>query len=347
MGHPLMDGSNITKFNLLRSFEMYSRPTTLRSVLDPKNLEYCLSNLYDIGEWEDCLFWLRGLNDTYRIRTTRGFYILRVYRHSIDEDDVAYELSLLTELNNELNSASTKVSVPLSKIDSSLYTVINASEGQRIAVLFSYLTGTENMLHDEESCYSFGKSAAELHEALDKITLDLPRYDLDTTFLISQPLERIVNYIGEENNATPFLRNFASTLIERINIATSEGLDWGICHGDMHGNNNAFQEGDSFTHYDFEWAAKGWRAYDLAQVKGRKRLPEDKKELLWNAIMSGYRSVRDFSEMDEFAIELFMIARRFWVMSLDVEFINEYGALDFSEDWLEGFIHEFRSYNII
>ncbi|GGG14021.1 hypothetical protein GCM10010912_68050 [Paenibacillus albidus] len=326
---------------------MYSQPTALRSVLDPKYLEYCLSNLYDIGDWNECLFWLRGLNDTYRIRNSKGFYILRVYRHSIGECDVAYELSLLTQLIHELSSVSTKASAPISKKDNSLYTVVNAPEGQRIAVIFNYLTGTENVLHDEKSCFSFGRSAAELHAAMDKITLTNPRYNLDTNFLISQPLDRIVNHIGEEHNETPFLREYSNALIERINIVSSQGLDWGICHGDMHGNNNAFQEGDSFTHYDFEWSAKGWRAYDLAQVRGRKRLPEDKKALLWNALISGYRSVRGFSEQDESSIELFMMARRFWVMSLDVEFINEYGALDFSEGWLEGFINEFRSYNIV
>lgn len=325
----------------------YTKPTALRSVLDPNYLAYGLSNLYDIGDWKDCLFWLRGLNDTYRIRTSRGFYILRIYRQSIGESDVAYELSLLTQLNDELSAVSTKVSVPISKKDDSLFTVINAPEGPRVAVIFSYLTGTENVLHDEESCFSFGRSAAELHAAMDKISLDLPRSNLDTNALISQPLDRIVNYIGEEHSATPFLREFSNALTERINNVASQGLDWGICHGDLHGNNNAFQEGDIFTHYDFEWSAKGWRAYDLAQVRNRKRLPEDKKASLWDALISGYRSVRDFSEKDESAIDLFIIARRFWVMGLDVEFIHESGALDFSEDWLEEFIHEFRSYNIV
>jgi len=326
---------------------MYNKPTTLRSVLDPKYLVYCLCNLYDIGDWQDCVFWLRGLNDTYRIRTSRGHYILRIYRQSVCENDVGYELSLLTHLNNELSSVSTKVSVPISKKDGSLFTTVIAPEGQRIAVIFSYLTGTENVLHDERSCFSFGRSAAELHTAMDNITLNHSRNNLDTSFLISQPLDRIVNYIGEQNSATPFLREFSEVLMERINNVSSQGLDWGICHGDMHGNNNAFQEGDSFTHYDFEWSAKGWRAYDLAQVRNRKRLPEDKKASLWNALISGYRSVRDFSEKDESSIELFMIARRFWIMGLDVEFINDYGVLDFSDDWLEGFINEFRLYNIV
>ncbi|MGF7036472.1 Ser/Thr protein kinase RdoA (MazF antagonist) [Paenibacillus mucilaginosus] len=327
---------------------MYTLPTALRSVLDPQYLEYCLSKLYDIGEWNECLYWLRGLNDTYRVRTSSGYYILRVYRCSIDESDVAYELSLLTQLKTKLSSMDTKVSEPIAKKDNTLHTVLNAPEGNRIAVIFRYLQGTENVLHDEKSCFSFGRSAAELHSAMDQINIIQPRYDLDTNFLISQSLDRIVNYIREQNGATLFLDEFANALIERINTAAGHGLDWGICHGDMHGNNNAFQEGDHFTHYDFEWSAKGWRAYDLAQVRGRKRQLEDRKEQLWNALISGYRSVRDFSAHDESAIELFMIARRFWVMGLEVTFIhNDFGVLDYSEDWLEGFINEFRSYSIV
>ncbi|MFD2881718.1 phosphotransferase [Paenibacillus rhizoplanae] len=174
----------------------------------------------------------------------------------------------------------------------------------------------------------------------------MPRPDLDTRALISQPLDRIVDYLGEGHRSAAYLREFASALTERINAA-SPGLDWGICHGDLHGNNNAFQEGDTFTHYDFEWAAQGWRAYDLAQVRHRKRLPQEKKEPLWQALMSGYRSVRELSEQDESAIDLFMIARRLWVMGLDVEFISDSGALDYTEDWLEEFISEFRSYDIV
>ncbi len=328
---------------------MYHQPIALRSVLDPKYLEYSLSRQYDIGQWSECLYWLRGLNDTYRVRTSNGFYILRVYRLGINESDVSYELSILTQLKIILSSMNTKVSEPIAKRDNSLYTVLNAPEGKRIAVIFRYIDGTENVLNEEESCFAFGKSAAELHSAMDQVILNNQhRYDLNTNFLISQPLERIVNYIGEKNRAAPFLHQFVNALNERIIAATKQGLDWGLCHGDMHGNNNAFQEGNHFTHYDFEWSAKGWRAYDLAQIRGRKRQLVDRKEPLWNALISGYRSVRDFSTQDESAIELFMIARRFWVMGLEVSFIpNDFGILDYSEDWVEGFINEFRMYNII
>lgn len=327
---------------------MYNQPTALRSVLDPKYLEFCLSGQYDLGQWNECLYWLNGLNDTYRVRTAKGIYILRVYRHEIKESDVSYELSLLTQLTVLLKPEHTKVAEPLVKRDKSWYSVLDAPEGERIAVIFRYINGTENGLLDEESCAAFGQSAAELHSAMDQVILNQPRYDLDTNFLINQPLERIVNYIGEKHEAAPFLHQFASALKERVDAAVKQGLDWGICHGDMHGNNNALQENTHFTHFDFEWSGKGWRAYDLAQVRARKRQQADKLEPLWNAFMSGYRSVRSFSVQDEMAVELFVIARRFWVMSLDVAFLHSNsGALDYSEDWLEGFINEFRKTNIV
>lgn len=327
---------------------MYTQPAALRSVLDSKYLEYCLSGHYDLGQWSECLFWLRGLNDSYKVRTPKGFYILRVYRREINESDVSFEISLLSQLKVLLDSVHTNVAEPIAKKDNSWYTVLDAPEGQRIAVIFRYINGMENGLLDEESCFAFGQSAAELHSAMDQVILNQPRYDLDTRFLIDQPLERILNYIGEKHEVAPFLHQFASTLKERIIAAAEQGLDWGICHGDMHGNNNALEKNTHFTHLDFEWSAKGWRAYDLAQVRARKRQQADKQEPLWSALMSGYRSVRSFSDHDELAVELFIIARRFWVMSLDVAFIHsDNGALDYTEDWLEGFINEFRKTNIV
>lgn len=326
---------------------MYNQPTALRSVVDPRYLAYYLSDQYDIGQWSECLYWLRGLNDTYRLRTSQGFYIIRVYRQEIKESDVSYELSLLNQLKAQLNSEHTKVAEPIVKKDGSWYTVLDAAEGKRIAVVFRYIEGTENGLQDEESCFAFGQSAAELHAAMDQVAVDQPRYDLDTHFLIDQSLDRIVNYIGEMHEATRFLQQFACNLKERIVAAAKQGLDWGICHGDMHGNNNAIEENKYFTHLDFEWSAKGWRAYDLAQVRARKRQHADKQEPLWNAVMSGYRSIRAFSAQDELAVELFVLARRFWVMGLDVAFISDNGAIDYNEDWLEGFISEFRKSHIV
>ncbi|SEL62205.1 phosphotransferase [Paenibacillus sp. OK003] len=328
---------------------MFNQATVIRSVLNPKYLEFVLSDQYDIGPWEECLFWLRGLNDTYRVTTSTGMFILRVYRTEIAENDVRYELSLLSQLKGILGSSVyTDIGEYIEKKDRTGYTVLEAAEGKRVAVMFRYIEGIENNLEDEQSCYAFGQSAAELHKAMDQVVLEQQRYELDTKLLIDEPLERIINYIGEKNEAASFLHTFARELKERITAVSRQGLDFGLSHGDMHGNNNAFQQGNQFIHYDFEWAARGWRAYDLAQVKARKRQSGEQKEVLWSALMAGYRSVRSFSAEDEQAVDLFIIARRFWVMGLDVAFIeSDMGALDYGSDWLNNFVEEFRDAGLV
>lgn len=330
---------------------VYNEPKVMRSVLSPKYLKHVLAGQYSVGSWDNCTFWLRGLNDTYRVQTEKGIYILRVYRTEVTEADVLYELSVLSNLQSMLAASPyADVAEAITKTDESQHTVVHAPEGPRMAVLFRHVDGVENVLQDEASCHAFGQSAAELHAAMDRVEADLPRYDLDLRFLIDDPLERIVNYIGEQHVTAAFLRAFAEALKGRIVHAASQsgGLDWGLCHGDMHGNNNAFQQGGKYVHYDFEWSAMGWRAYDLAQVKIRKRQAKEDKLALWQAFMAGYRSVRDFSAADEQAVDLFAIARRFWVMGLDVAFIeSDMGALDYGEDWLNDFVEEFRSTNIV
>ncbi|RIX48760.1 aminoglycoside phosphotransferase [Paenibacillus nanensis] len=325
---------------------MHKRLPALRSVLEPSGLSLFLAPFYGVGEWKECVFWLHGLNDTYRVRTTEGLFILRVCRTELREEDAAYETELLMGLNKALGDGATGVSEAVSRIDGGLYTMLEAPEGHRAAILFRYAEGQENTLHDEASCFVFGKSAAELHSAMDRVqTRSINRFTLDTSFLIDQPAAKIIEYIGAGHCAAPFLRQFAETLKERIAAAAAKGLDWGLCHGDMHGNNNAFQRDNGFIHYDFEWAAPGWRAYDLAQVRIRKRQPrEEDRERLWQAVMSGYRSVRPFSAQDEEMIDTFVWVRRLWVMGLDVLFIpSTSGALDYGEEWLQSFVDEFRS----
>lgn len=331
---------------------MENVPIALRSVLNPAYLEHCLSAHYDTGTWRECVYWLQGLNDTYRLRTDSGLYILRVYRAAISVGDAAYELEILRQLATILGDGCTVVSEALARrTDGQLYTVLAAPEGKRVAALFRYVDGIENVLHDEASCYAFGKSAAELHAAMERVIepeSKAARFALDPGFLIDRPLERIIEYIGDKNASSTFLLEFGEELKRRIKSYAVQGLDWGLCHGDMHGNNHAFQLAGGFVHYDFEWTAPGWRAYDLAQVKIRKRQPAAGREELWQAVLSGYRSVRPFSARDEEAVDTFVWVRRLWVMSLDVAFIPSFsGALDYSDDWLNGFVEEIRGSGIL
>lgn len=355
----------------------------LRSVLNPAYLKSRLETLYGLGQWTECRYWLRGLNDTYRVRAENGgAYMLRVYRVEAREDEIAFELNLLERLQSELADTAAGASPAVRLPDGRLYAALQAPEGTRFAALFLEAEGEEDPLQDAAACRAFGRSAAELHAAFDRLAPGIAADDatvpgaggasaatpapqerdaraqsgaaepaallpyrapVGAETLLRQPLQDILALIGEDHAEAAFLRRYAQELETAMEAAALTGLDFGICHGDLHGNNNALRSGDLFTHFDFEFAAPGWRAWDLAQVKNRKRQQREQIEPLWQAFLEGYRSVRPFGPADEAAVELFMRVRRFWTMGLDAQFAPLLdGLLDFGDDWASDFAEEFR-----
>lgn len=326
---------------------MSDQSFVLRSVINGDYLSQLLSPHYSLGPWTECSYLLRGLNDTYKVQTRQGLYVLRIYRVEVQEEQIQYELSIIQQLSTMLINDSTQVAIPIRTNDNRLYSIVHAPEGKRFAVLFRYAEGEENRLDDVDSCYLFGQSAAKLHLAMDQLKIERSKHELNIDFLIKQSVERIINYIGKHHSHAEFLLEFTNKLCAIIERRIELGLDWGICHGDLHGNNNVQFNKGTLTHIDFEWASKGWRSYDLAQVliSRRRHHQFEHANTLWNAIIRGYRSVRHFSENDESAVEDFLIVRRLWVMNLDVTFMNSCsGSLDYGEDWLNEFIKEYKEY---
>lgn len=324
-----------------------NKPFVLRSVLHGNYLRDLLSDHYNMGDWLECKYLLRGLNDTYKVTTSTGSYILRLYRAEVSEQRVEQEMYLIESLSTLLTKGITKAAEAVVNQNHEWYCSVHAPEGTRYAVLFRNADGVEPALHDEASCYLFGISAAELHDAMDRIASSPVTRRLDLDFLIQQPIRSIIRYIGVEHPQTLFLTTFADRLMYQVKSRLEQGLDWGMIHGDMHGNNNVQYNGEHFSHIDFEWSGLGWRAYDLAQVwlSRRKHHSTDQAELLWNEILKGYRSIRPLSANDEHAISDFAMVRRLWVMSLDAAFIDsDSGSLDFGEDWIHAFVQEFQQY---
>ncbi len=127
---------------------------------------------------------MRGLYDTYKVTTSTGSYILRLYRAEVSEQRVEQEMHLIESLSSLLTKGITKAAVAVVNQNHEWYCSVHAPEGTRYAVLFRYANGVEPALHDEASCFSFGRSAVELHDAMDRIASfpDTKRLDLD--FLI-------------------------------------------------------------------------------------------------------------------------------------------------------------------
>ncbi|MCV4230600.1 phosphotransferase [Virgibacillus sp. LDC1] len=314
------------------------------SLLSKQAVGLHIQHNYEIGSVVKIQYFLRGMNDAYEVETDVDKYIFRIYRADRRSgSDIEFELELL----RFLSAKGIIVSEPIPGKDGAYLRGFNVMEGIRYGVLFQYAEGHERPIHIAVDSYRFGESIGHMHKAMDHFESRHAREQLDMEFLIDKPLSIIRPYM--EHRLADY--NYLSQMVKELKKRTSElkvrGLDWCVCHGDLHGNTNAaFTEDGKLTHYDFDFCGYGWRAYDVAEFRLARELhsghdPEE-VERLWDAFLRGYCSVRSFSENDLAAVPVFVAIRQLWLLGLcfqDSEFV---GIADFNEGFIDSKMQDFK-----
>lgn len=282
------------------------------SVISSNALIPAVHDLYDIGDVMECAFLENGLNDTYILKTSTGKYILRIYKaHWRNKQDIVFEVELL----NHLNKKGIPVSVPVISRDGSYLFELEAPEGTRYAVLFTYAEGGNS--DTQESCALYGEHVAKMHLAMDDFQSEQERFKLDLDHLLKEPLQSIRKPLSHRPEDFDYLESLSEVLSNRIDEISAE-LEWGVCHGDLHGANVHFNE-NTLTHFDFDCGGSGWRAYDVsvflwARVRGEEKEHFNNEQ--WTAFLNSYQKHKVLSENDLKAIPIFVAIREIWLMGL-------------------------------
>ena len=322
---------------------------TAYSLLSKEALLLHIKDNYKIDEPVSFQYFLRGMNDTYVLETTEAKYIFRVYRADRrSESDIAFELDLL----NYLHDHGVSVSVPITKKDGEFVNEFFVSEGVKYGVMFSYAEGYEKPIHSIEDSYLFGKAVGEIHKVTDSFTSEHVRGNLDFQHLIDNPLEIIRLHMKHRQEDYDYLYKLSMRLKELLNNYLEEGLDWGICHGDLHGNTNvAFTDDGKLTHYDFDLCGYGWRAYDIAEFRLAREIhsrhDKDEVEKLWDAFLNGYREIRYISENDIKVVHIFVALRQLWLFGLCFSEAELNGIADYDDGFINSKMDFFRNFDKI
>lgn len=105
------------------------------SVISSHAIVPVINDLYEIGDVLECSFYENGLNDTYLLKTSIDKYILRIYKaHWRNKHEIDFEVELL----NHLNKKNIPVSAPIISKDGGYLIELEAPEGTRYAVLFTF-----------------------------------------------------------------------------------------------------------------------------------------------------------------------------------------------------------------
>ena len=297
------------------------------SIISTKALLAEILPLYNLGNQLTCILLTRGVNDTYLIQTSAKKYILRVYRTGWRTlSDILYEIDVLTHLDKK----SIPVSTSVARQDGNFINTLQAPEGLRHLVLFTYAPGRPLDRHDASDSYYHGRALASLHNATDGFSSSHTREALDLNYLIDQSLQIIQPLHTCSSSDWGYLQDLTERLRLQIQQLAIQGLDWGVCHGDSHMLNDHIGDDHTITFFDFDCCTTGWRAYDLAILPWSEGFYQmDPGDILWNAFLKGYIEQRPLNETDLAAIPLFVALREIWHTALVAQLQPDSGIQGF------------------
>ncbi|MCL4544740.1 MAG: phosphotransferase [Chloroflexi bacterium] len=148
-----------------------------------------------------------------------------------------------------------------------------------------------------------GRALAQLHQASNDFRSAFPRRPLDPFGSLDQALDVVLARLTGRPEERTFLRQLAVRARERLVALATQGLEWGVCHGDVSLDNLHVHPGGRITFYDFDSAGPGWRASDPYGVP--TWLTRGKPEYS-DAFLAGYEAVRPLGEADRQAFPWFV-----------------------------------------
>lgn len=125
----------------------------INSTLSATALGQLVIEKYGLNQNCSCRLFRTGMNHTYFITDNDTKYVLRVYCYNWrSKSEIEEEIKLLQLLKeNQLS-----ISYPIADKKDIFIQDINAPEGLRYAVLFSFAEGGKMRFMDAETCYSIG-----------------------------------------------------------------------------------------------------------------------------------------------------------------------------------------------
>lgn len=300
------------------------------STLSMSGIKDLVSRSYELDDLLECTFISRSVSDTYKLSTSKRRYALKVYRTNWrTRADLIWEMSALEQIERQ----GVDVVKPILRKDGSSITEVHAPEGSRSAVLFEWANGAPPKYTYAHHARQYGRLLAKLHDAGAGIPMKCFRPVMDRVYLLDDPLARIRTRLVDRPDILSKLAALEARLSARLAEVERRSLDWGFCHGDVWINNARF-DGNRLVLFDFDFAAPGWRIFDLASYRWDARR-RDVEHRAWDPFIEGYLEIRPAVEASLGFVDLFMILKHLWTTAFFIERSPETGTNFLSDEELE------------
>ncbi|MCH4553108.1 phosphotransferase [Aestuariibaculum lutulentum] len=266
----------------------------LSSILSDNKLGEFMAAKYGLNGPFECDLFRTGVNHTYFFHNSKSKYIVRVYSHSWrTKIEIEEELKLLQFLKEN----NLPVSYPILDKQNKMIHEINAPEGLRYIVLFSFAEGKKMRFLNIEMCFKIGSTIANLHKTTVNKTIN--RITYDSEILLNRSYNKLKHFFSEDLLEMKYLKKLGIEISKRFENVNQTEFQQGIVHLDIWYDNFSVNSNDEITIFDFDNCGNGLLIYDIGYfcmqlffIESDKKIYESKIETFFK----GYSNIRNLTQ---------------------------------------------------
>lgn len=268
----------------------------IASTLSQTELGKFISEKYQLKEDFDCKLFRTGVNHTYFMLGTRTKYVVRVYCYNWrTKVEIQQELELLNLLKN--NNLSVSFPIPDKKGD--LIQEINAPEGLRYVVLFTFAEGEKMRFMTNETCFAIGSIMAKIHNITASKKIERVNYNSD--ILMNKAYDQLSLFFSNDLSEMKYIKQITSKISKNFEESNLPENQKGIVHLDIWYDNLSVNKEDEITIFDFDNCGNGLLILDVGYFCKQLFFIESDKneyEMKVESFLNGYRKERNLSEKE-------------------------------------------------
>ncbi|MBN8821856.1 MULTISPECIES: phosphotransferase [unclassified Spirosoma] len=307
------------------------------SILSPAHLAQFLQKAYSFGTDTTCQLLKAGVNHSYLVVDGVNKAVFRIYSLNWrTQTDILEEIRLLKLVKD----AGISVSYPIPDGTGNYIQELNAPEGTRFGVLFSYAEGEKLLTFSEELHYKIGQIMARFHQLTHNLTLDRVTYTPE--ILLVDSIDKFRPFLPADTPEMQFMLSTQQYLLDQFAAIDQSQTRQGVVHLDIWFDNLNIAQDGTVTLFDFDFCGNGLLCFDIAyyilQIHSTETDVAEfykKKE----SFLRGYESITPISDEERRLLPMLGESIYFFYIGVQCERFENWSNTFLNEMYLKRFIN--------
>ena len=291
---------------------------------------------YSLGAKSTCKLFRTGINHLYVITDENSKFVFRVYTLIWrTKTEISEEIRLLMHLQ----SNGVPIASPIADKEGNFVQTLNAPEGLRYGVLFSFADGKKVPQFGEELSFTIGRTMANMHRITENFSLKRVTYNTQT--LLKNSIKISNEFFGSDKEEMLFVNNTAKYLITEFAKVKQVELRTGAIHLDIWFDNMHVNERGEITLFDFDFCGNGWLCLDIAYFMLQLFNTAQSDEVYWNKaekFIAGYESIHEISKEERRVVPMLAVSIWFFYLGVQCDRFDNWSNVFLTEDYLRRFV---------